>query len=116
MKKSYSVRKVEKLLRELDATRHSLIYITSIQGTSGLSLRKEELLKKRVCYLTRTIAAVERSLEFLTPVERKVIDGLYLAEEPSFDKVCEECALEKSSVYRYRARALEKLAVALFGE
>lgn len=116
MKKSYTVKRVEKLLCELEATRHSLIYLTSISGTSAMSLRKEELLKKRIRYLSRTVEAVERSLEFLTPVERKIITGLYLEPNPSFERVCETCALEKSSVYRYRSRALEKLAVALFGE
>lgn len=116
MKKSYSVRKVEKILRELDASRHSLAYLTSIQGISALSLRKEEILKNRIRYLSRTIAAVEHSLGFLEPVEQKIITGLYFDAEPSLERVCEACAMEKSSVYRYRARALGKLAVALYGE
>lgn len=116
MKKSYSVRKVEKILRELDTARHSLAYLTSIQGTSSLPLRKEEILKRRIQYLSHTIAAVEHALGFLDPVEQKIICGLYLDREPSLGRVCEACALEKSSVYRYRARALEKLAFALYGE
>lgn len=116
MKKSYYVKRVEKILRDFEATRHSLLYLNSISGTSAMSLRKEELLRKRILYLSRTVVAVERSLEFLTPIEKKVICGLYLDPNPSFDRVCETCALEKSSVYRYRSRALEKLSVALFGE
>ncbi|MBQ4590464.1 MAG: hypothetical protein IJP32_12140 [Clostridia bacterium] len=116
MKKSYSVRKVEKILRELGASRHSLAYLTSVQGTSALPLRKEQLLKNRLRYLSRTIEAVEHSLAFLDPVEQKIITGLYFDAEPSIERVCEACAMEKSSVYRHRARALEKLAVALFGE
>ncbi len=116
MKQSYSVRKVEKILRELDAYRHSLAYLTSIEGTAALPLRKAEIMKRRICYLTRTIAAVEHSLDFLDPTERNIITGLYLNPEHSFDDVCEACALEKSSVYRYRARALGKLAAALYGE
>ena len=44
-----------------------------------------------------------------------IITELYLSHEHSFANVCEACALEKSSVYRYRARALKKLAAALFG-
>ena len=116
MKKSYSVRKIEKILRELDASRHSLAYLTSVQGTAGLPLRREEILKKRIRYLSRTIEAVEHSLGFLDPTEQKIIQGLYFDAEPSVERVCEMCALEKSSVYRYRARALGKIAVALYGE
>ena len=116
LKKSYSIRKMDKILRELDAARHSLAYLTSIQGTSALPLRKEEIVKKRIRYLSRTIEAIEHSIGFLDPVEQKIITGLYFDAEPSIERVCETCALEKSSVYRYRARALEKLAAALFGE
>lgn len=115
MTKNYPVRKVEKILREMDAYRHSLAYLTSIQGTSALSLRREELLKKRIRYLSRTIEAVEHSLGYLDPIEQKIITELYFNHEHSFANVCEACALEKSSVYRYRARALKKLAAALFG-
>ncbi|MBQ7932944.1 MAG: hypothetical protein IJ334_18295 [Clostridia bacterium] len=115
MKKSYSVRKMEKLLRELDVCRHSLTYLTSVQGTA-LTLRKEDLLKKRICYLSRTVEAVEHALGFLDPLERKIIEGLYFDADGSVERVCEACAMEKSSVYRYRARALGKLAVALYGE
>jgi len=116
LKKSYSIRKTEKLLRELDASRHSLAYLTSVQGTAGLPLRREEILKKRIRYLSRTIEAIEHSLEFLDPLEQKIIRELYFDAEPSVERVCAMCALEKSSVYRYRARALEKIAVALYGE
>lgn len=115
MKKNYTVRNVEKLLRGLDACRHSLAYLTSIQGAS-LSLRKEETLKKRIRYLSATITAIEHSLGFLDPLERKIIDGLYFDADGSVERVCEACMLEKSSVYRYRARAIEKLAAAMYGE
>ena len=115
MKKNYNIRKVEKILRELDACRHALAYLNSIQGAS-LSLRKEETAKKRVLYLSRTIEAFEYAVGLLDPIEQKIIRGLYFDADGSVEKVCETCALEKSSVYRYRARALEKLAAALYGE
>ncbi len=115
MKKNYTIRKTEKLLRELDACRHSLAYLTSVQGTA-LTLRKEELLENRVRYLSRTVEAVEQALTFLDPLERAIIEGLYFEAEGSVERVCAMCALEKSSVYRYRARALGKLAAALYGE
>ena len=34
----------------------------------------------------------------------------------ALEEVCEACGLERSSVYRYRTRALKKLAAALYGE
>ena len=116
MKKPYAVRKVEKILRELDAYRNSLAYLRAIDGAEGLPLRKAEIMKKRIRYLTHTLDAVEHALGFLDPIERTVIEGLYRTPDGTFDDVCEACALEKSSVYRYRARALAKLAAALFGE
>ena len=116
MKNNYTIRKTEKLLRELDACRHALAYLTSIQGPAALSLRKEEVLRKRIRYLSQTIGAVEHALVFLDPIEQKIIRGLYLDTDGSLERVCATCALEKSSVYRHRARALGKLAVALYGE
>ncbi|MBR5313245.1 MAG: hypothetical protein IKU40_10235 [Clostridia bacterium] len=115
MKKTYSIRKTEKLLRELDASRHALAYLNSIQGAS-LSLRKEETVKKRILYLSRTTEALEHAVGLLDPIEQKIIRGLYFDADGSVEKVCETCALEKSSVYRYRARAIEKLAATMYGE
>lgn len=116
MKKSYAIRKVEKILRELESYRHSLAYLTSIEGVSGMTLRQMQGMKKRIRYLSRTIDAIEHSLGFLSPAEQKIIAEFYFKSEHSFDAVCEACALEKSSIYRYRARALQKLAVAMFGD
>lgn len=115
MKNNYPIRKTEKLLRERNACRHALGYLTSVRGAS-LSLRKEEILQRRIRYLSRTVAAVEQALDLLEPTERKIVEGLYFEEDGSVERVCAACALEKSSVYRYRARALGKLAAALYGE
>ncbi len=116
MKKTYALRKVEKILREVPAYRESLVYLTAVRSTGALSLREAETARKRIAYLTLTIASLERALGRLTPLERKVINGLYAENEQTFEDVCERCALEKSSVYRYRAKALAKLAAAMFGE
>lgn len=115
MKKNYSIRKTEKLLRELDACRHALAYLNSIQGAS-LSLRNEEITKKRILYLSCNLKALEHAVGLLDPTEQTIIRGLYFDADGSVEKVCETCALEKSSVYRYRARAIEKLAAAMYGE
>ena len=115
MKKNYSIQKTEKVLRDLIASRHALAYLNSVQGAS-LSLKKEEIAKKRILYLSRTIEALEHAVGLLDPIEQKIIRELYFDEDGSVEEICETCALERSSVYRYRARAIEKLAVALYGE
>ena len=114
MKKRYAVKRIEKILLEYNACRHSLAYLTSIRDTS-LSLRKEEIADKRIRYLSYTLNAIEQAVGLLDPIEQKIIRGLYFDADGSVEKVCETCALERSSVYRYRARAVDKLAVALYG-
>ena len=118
MKTSYAVKNVEKLLRELDDSRNSLAYLTSIREDAPLSPRKSALLKKRIRYLTHTITAVEHALGRLEPIEQTILEGLFLrpASADALEEVCEACGLERSSVYRYRTRALKKLAAALYGE
>ncbi len=115
MKKNYEIRKVEKILRELAACRHALAYLTSAQ-TESLPARKQVILERRIGHLSRTVAAVEQALGFLDPIERTIVEGLYFDADGSVERVCASCALEKSSVYRYRARALGKLTAALYGE
>ncbi len=116
-KKNYSIKKTEKLLGELDACRNSLAYLTSIQNDGNLPPCKAELRKKRIRYLTNTLDAAERALELLDPVERTVIEGMCIRRTPdALEEVCEMCGLERSSVYRHRARALKKLTAALYGE
>ena len=109
MKTSYAVKNVEKLLRELDDSRNSLAYLTSIREDAPLSPRKSALLKKRIRYLTHTITAVEHALGRLEPIEQTILEGLFLrpASADALEEVCEACGLERSSVYRYRTRALK---------
>jgi len=117
LKKNYSIKKAEKLLGELDAFRNSLAYLTSIQNDVNLPLRRAEIRKKRIRYLTNTLDAAERALALLDPVEREVLEWMCIRRTPeALEDVCEACGLEKSSVYRHRARALKKLAAALYGE
>ncbi len=116
MKKTYALRKVDKILREVSAYRESLVYLTAVKSTGALSVREAETARKRIAYLTLTLTSLERALDRLPSLERKVIDGFYLEGEQTFEDLCEQCALEKSSIYRYRTKALTKLAAAMFGE
>jgi len=115
--KNYYIKKTEKLLGELDACRNSLAYLTSIRDAAALPPRQAEIRKKRIRYLTQTLGAADHALTLLSPVERAVIEGMCIRRTPeALEEVCEACGLERSSVYRHRARALKKMAAALYGE
>lgn len=115
MKKNYTIKKTEKLLRELRACRDTLDYLTSLRE-APLTPRKKEILQNRIRRISDTLGEFEHKLGILDPVEQKILRGLYLDGDGSVEEVCRACALEKSSVYRYRARAIEKLAAAMYGE
>lgn len=116
-KQNYIIKKTEKLLGELDTCRNSLAYLTSFRNTANLPPYKAEVRNKRIQSLTKTIRAAEHALALLDPVERTVIEGLCIRRTAeALEDVCEACGLERSSVYRYRARALKKLAAALYGD
>lgn len=114
--KNYSVRKTEKLLGELDTCRNTLDYLLSLSKTP-LPLSKAETVRRRIRYLSRTLEAVEHALGLLDPLERTIIEQFFFhrSSERSVDDICAMCTLEKSSVYRYRARALARMAAALYG-
>lgn len=116
MSKKYYLRKVEKILREVDIYRHTLAYLTAVQETAALTPRAADTTKKRIASLTLTITSLEHALSLLSPLEHTIITTLYLTPEHSFDDLCAACALEKSSVYRHRTLALQKLALSMFGE
>lgn len=114
MTKNYYCKKAEKLLREVEMYRASLDYYLKIQDCTELDIGSAREISSRVKYLTHTIAALEHAIEMLSPTERDVVTRIFLKGE-NLDDVCDSCALERSSIYRYRASALRKIALALYG-
>ena len=57
----------------------------------------------------------EYSSKEIQKIFREVIDKLYFHKELSFYDICEECGLERSSIYRHRTNALYKIATAIYG-
>ena len=115
MTKNYYTKKTEKLLEELELYKASLEYYAEITDCAELTLRQHREIAAKEKYLSRTLAAVDHALTLLNPTERDVVTRLYLDKEMTFDDVCEACALERSSIYRYRASALKKISKALYG-
>ena len=115
MTKNYYIKKTEKLLKDLELYRSSLEYYISIRDCAELTVAQHRQINDREKYITRTLTAVEHALTLLNRTERDVVTRLYLVHGMTFDDVCEACALERSSIYRYRASALRKIAKALYG-
>lgn len=72
----------------------------------------QETLSRTKCWL-RT---ADDALGTLTQQERQILQRLYIfPEKGALDRLCQELDMEKSSVYRYRDRALHRFATALYG-
>ena len=62
------------------------------------------------------VRMLETAMQVLTPEERLVLQMMVIApEKGAAERLCQTLQLEKSSVYRYRARAVEKVEKALKG-
>lgn len=116
MTKNYYSKKAEKLLKDLELYRSSLEYYAAITDCAGLTLRQHREIIEKEKFLSRTVSAVEHALSMLNDTERDIVTKLYFDKTLTFDDVCESCALERSSIYRYRASALKKIAKAIYGE
>ena len=115
MTKNYYVKKAEKLLEDLELYRSSLDYYAGISECSALTLRQHKEIAQKAKYISRTVSAVDHALTLLNETEHDVVTKLYFDKRMTFDDVCESCALERSSIYRYRASALKKIAKAIYG-
>ena len=115
MTKNTNYKKAEKLLEDLDLYRSSLNYYESIRDCAELTLKQHREFEQKQKYLSRTVSAVEHALTMLSDTERDIVTKLYFNSAMTFDDVCESCALERSSIYRYRSSALKKIAKAIYG-
>ena len=69
---------------------------------------------REMAFLRQRLNAMEMALQELTPEQRLVVDRLVIHPAPgNLAVVCELLELEKSSVYRRKYQALDKLAKVL---
>lgn len=115
MKKNPTRKRAEKLLLDLEAYKCSLEYYRGLSECESIPASEAGIISSKIKYLTHLISSVEHALAVLTPTEFDIITKLYLNKELTFDDVCESCALERSSIYRYRTSALTKISKAIYG-
>lgn len=59
---------------------------------------------------------VDRALQCLSEEDRMILERMYIHPEMgAVDQLCYDLNLEKSSVYRYRDKALQTFSLALYG-
>lgn len=116
MTKDYYKKKAEQLLENLETYKISVEIMRELENCGALSLRKAKTAHIKREHYENLIKAADRAMSLLTPTERRIIDELYFRkDEHSFFDVCEICAMEKSSIYRHRDKALNKIGKAIFG-
>ncbi len=115
LKKNLYIKKAEALLLDLEAYKSSLEYYKGLEECGAVTLRQAAQIDGKIKYLRHTITSIEHAMTLLTPTELDIITKLYLNRELTFDDVCESCALERSSIYRYRTSALTKISKAIYG-
>lgn len=115
MKNTYKLKMTKKLLSEWKLRASSLEYCAHLSNLTVLPEDKADHVKQRLLHESRTIQTLENAIRLLTPIERRVID-LHYKDEQSFEDIEFICDIARSSVYRHHTRALEKIALVLFGE
>ena len=115
LKKNQGKKRAEMLLCDLEAYKSALEYHRGLLECGGVTLREAARISARIKYLSHIISSTEHALSLLSPTELDIITKLYLNKELTFDDVCESCALERSSIYRYRTSALTKISKAIYG-
>lgn len=72
-------------------------------------LRLKGFLEQR-----RQVQAIEKALQELTPAERIILDRMVMRRRKGAgQELCQLLEVEIATLYRYRARALEKVQEAL---
>jgi DNA-directed RNA polymerase specialized sigma subunit len=115
LKKDIYKKNTEKLLENYTEMKRSCEYYTALIESDSLSIRKREAARAKRDRMQNAIAAVDSAMNVLNHTEREVLSLLFFEKEHTFFDVCEICALERSSIYRYRASGIEKMAKFLYG-
>ena len=64
----------------------------------------------------RWLQITDRALQMLSNEERIILQKLYIRKTAgALNELCQQLEMEKSSIYRKRDKALEKLVLALYG-
>ena len=116
MNQKYAIKKAAKLLSDYRLYQAALAYRADQEENGcfcALDEVRRENLDRQNRALRRKVRAIDDGLNLMSPLERDVITKLIIDKIPVED-VCELCALERSSVYRYRLSALRKLAVIFY--
>lgn len=115
MTKQYKRRMAKKYLGELKLHRSSMEYYTRLSNVQNLAIRKARTAQRRLLTTSHTVQAVEEALSLMSDTERRIIELRYM-EEHTFEEIEEIVHLERSSVYRYHAQGLDKIALVLYGD
>ena len=80
------------------------------------SIVYEEELRERLAATKLWVESVDEALACLDDQERLILDRFYISPHSgSADRLCEELAMERSSVYRKKDQALRRFTMALYG-
>lgn len=95
--------RADKLLKNLRQYESYAEYYEALRENGSVPMRKAQ-----------AVEAVEKTMETFNKMEREVITLLYFTPDMCVDDVCDKVAAERSTVYRYRASALDKIAESVF--
>ena len=76
--------------------------------------------RQELCWaLKRTrsrVRLIKMALDKLDPQEQMILQKFYVnPEDKPMERLCQELKIEKSSIYRYRDRALERFTMTFYG-
>ena len=100
--------RADKLLKNLRQYESYAEYYEALRENASVPMRKAQAVEARAVHYRETVKAVEKTME------TEVITLLYLTPDMCVDDVCDKVAAERSTVYRYRASALDKIAESVF--
>ena len=105
----------KKLLSEWKLRRSSMEYCAHLSNLESLSPERARNVRQRLLRESHTFQALENAIRLLPPIERRVIEMRY-QKELTFEEIEFVCRIARSSAYRHHSRAVEKIALVLYGE
>ncbi len=109
-------KRTDRFLKDLTIYEAYIDYYTKLKNTDKLTIEQTKTVTYRLELYATMTRATRRAIENLTPTERRIVNLLYFTPETTVDDVCYEVSMERSTVYRYRASALDKISAQIFGK